>query len=152
VTRAFSLTRLRRNPGFPRLTGVQVEMFDQISRQLQGPCDEIQSRERKSGRPCEVGGLEEHLFVMLRYCRCYTTQEFIGCFFDVDKSLIRRTIKRVEKIARRLFGPQREPRIIEDEALAIIVDCTEQSIGWGVGRGGGGIQQRVEQVSGPGRA
>jgi hypothetical protein len=128
VTRAFSLTRLRRNPGFPRLAGVQVEMFDQVSRQLQGPWDEIQSRKRKSGRPWEVGGLEEHLFVMLLYYRCYTTQEFIGCFFDVDKSVICRTIKRVEEIARPLFGLKREPRISEDEALAIIVDCTEQPI------------------------
>ena len=128
MPRPFSLARLRRNPGFPRLVGVPVEMFDRMVDQLREPWAEVQRGKRKSGRPWEVGGLEEHLFVMLLYYRCYTTQEFVGCLFDVDKSVVCRTIKRIEAIARPLFGLRPEPRITEAEALAIIVDCTEQPI------------------------
>jgi hypothetical protein len=128
VTRPFSCARLRRSPSFPRLTGVQVEIFDQMLKQLQGPWDKAQSRKAKPGRPWEVGGLEEHLLIMLLYYRCYVTQEFIGCFFGVDKSVICRTIQRVEELAGPLFGLKREPRIGEEEAIAIIVDCTEQPI------------------------
>ena len=128
MTRPFSRARLRRSPSFPRLTGVQVEIFDQMLKQLQVPWDKAQGRKAKPGRPWEVGGLEEHLLIMLLYYRCYVTQEFIGCFFGVDKSVICRTIQRIEVLAKPLFGLKREPRISEEEAIAIIVDCTEQPI------------------------
>jgi len=128
VTRPFSCARLRHGPSFSRLTGVHVEVFDQMLTRLQGPWNEVQNRKRKSGRPWEVGGLEEHLFIMLLYYRCYITQEFIGCFFGVDKGVICRTIQRIEAVARPLFGLKPEPRISAEEALAIIVDCTEQPI------------------------
>jgi DDE superfamily endonuclease len=128
VTRPFSCARLKRGPSFSRLTGVQVELFDQMLTRLQGPWDKAVSRKAKPGRPWEVGGLQEHLLIMLLYYRCYITQEFIGCFFGVDKSVICRTIQRVEAIAWPLFGLKREPVISEEEAEAIIVDCTEQPI------------------------
>jgi hypothetical protein len=128
VTRPFSCARLRRGPSFPRLTGVRVEVFDQMLKQLQDPWNKAQSRKSKPGRPWEVGGLEEHLLIMLLYYRCYVTQEFIGCLFGVDKSVICRTIQRVEALAGPLLGLKREPRISEEEAIAIIVDCTEQPI------------------------
>jgi hypothetical protein len=128
VTRPFSCARLKRSPSFRRLTGVQVDIFEQMLIRLQGPWDEAERRKAKSGRPWEVGGLQEHLLIMLLYYRCYITQEFIGCFFGVDKSVICRTIQRIEAIARPLFGLKREPVISEDEAEAIIVDCTEQPI------------------------
>ncbi len=40
---------------------------------------------------------------MLIYYRCYITQEFLGFFYDVDKSAICRAIQRIEKLAKPLF-------------------------------------------------
>ena len=60
--------------------------------------------------------------------RCYVTQEFIGFFYNVDKSAICRTIQRVEKLAKSRFGVTREPRVSRKEAEALIIDCTEQPI------------------------
>ena len=57
-------------------------------KRLHGPWDEIQCRKVKFGRPWEVGGLEDHLLIMLIYYRCYVTQEFIGFFHNVDRSVI----------------------------------------------------------------
>jgi hypothetical protein len=104
----FSAARLRRSASFRRLTGVGAGTFQ--------------------GRPWEVGGLEDHLLVMLIYYRCYVTQEFIGFLYGVERSVICRTIKRIEAHAKPLFGIRRDPRLTRDEASALIVDCTEQPV------------------------
>jgi hypothetical protein len=128
VSQPFSAYRLRRSRNFRRLLGVSVATFDQMSQQLQGPWNAAQRRKLKAGRPCEVGGLEDHLLVMLLYYRCYVTQEFIGFFYRVDRSAICRAIKRIEKHAKPLFGVRREPKLSKKEAEALIIDCTEQPI------------------------
>jgi DDE superfamily endonuclease/Helix-turn-helix of DDE superfamily endonuclease len=124
----FSAARLRRSASFQRLTGVSVATFDTMLTRLQGPWDKVQARKVKSGRPWGTGGLEDHLLIMLIYYRCYVTQEFIGFFYNVDKSAICRAIQCIEKLAKPLFGVKREPRIIRHEAEALIIDCTEQPI------------------------
>ena len=125
---AFSAARLRGSAGFRRLIGVSVATFDEMLSQLSGPWDAVQARKIKSGRPWDIGGLEDHLLVMLIYYRCYVTQEFIGFLHGVHKSAICRAIKSVEKLARPLFGVKREPRVSRKEAEALIIDCTEQPI------------------------
>jgi hypothetical protein len=67
---------------------------------------------------------------MLLDYRCYVTQEFIGFFWKVDRSVICRTIKRIEAHSLPLFGVRRDPKITRREAEALIVDCTEQPIEW----------------------
>ena len=124
----FSAARLRGSAGFRRLTGVTVPTFDQMLKKLRAPWAKTEQSKAKSGRPWEVGGLEDHLLVMLIYYRCYVTQEFLGFFYNVDKSVICRTIQRIERHAKPLFGVRREPRITRKEAEALIVDCTEQQI------------------------
>ena len=123
-----SFPRLRRSACFRRLTGVSVATFDRMVAQLRAPWEAAERRKAKSGRPWEVGGLEDHLLVMLLYYRCYVTQEFIGFFWQVDRSVICRAIRRIERHAHPLFGVQREPKITRREAEALIVDCTEQPI------------------------
>jgi len=123
-----SVCRLRRSSSFRRLTGVSIATFDQMLKQLRGPWEAAERRKLKSGRPWEVGGLDDHLLVMLLYYRCYVTQEFIGFFYQVDRSVICRTIKRIEAHAKPLFAVRRAPRISRAEAEALIVDCTEQPI------------------------
>src|ERR1700719_3601070 len=128
MSQVFSAARLRRSASFQRLAGVSIATFDRMVDQLSGPWNQVQARKRKSGRPWETGGLEDHLLIMLIYYRCYVTQEFIGFFYNVDKSAICRAIQRVEKLAKPLFGVKREPRITRKEAEALIIDCTEQPI------------------------
>src|SRR5665213_3725071 len=111
MSKVFSAARLRRSASFQRLAGVSVATFDQMVDQLSVPWNKVQARKLKSGRPWETGGLEDHLLIMLIYYRCYVTQEFIGFFYNVDKSAICRAIRRMEKLAKPLFGVKREPRV-----------------------------------------
>jgi hypothetical protein len=128
MSRPFSCALLRRSPGFRRLIGVEVAVFDRMLARLEGPWERVQRRKVKSGRPFEIGGLEDHLMLMLVYYRCYVTQEFLGLLLGVDRSVICRAIQRIEAIARPVLGAKREPRITRREAEALIIDCTEQPI------------------------
>jgi hypothetical protein len=128
MTRRFSCVRLVRSPAFPRLTGVSLALFTRMLRDLGEPWRRAEQRKTKLGRPHEVGGLDEHLLIMLLYYRCYVTQEFIGFFYNVDRSVICRTIQRIETLAKPRFGLKREPRVTRKEAEALIIDCTEQPI------------------------
>jgi len=119
---------LRASASFVRLTGVSVATFDGMLKQLAGPWEKVQRRKAKPGRPWDVGGLEDHLLIMLIYYRCYITQEFLGFFYNVNKSAICRAIQRIEKLVRPLIGVERKPKISRKEAEALIVDCTEQPI------------------------
>ena len=69
----FSAARLRRGKSFRRLTGVSVATFEQMVKHLRAGWEAEQRRKAKSGRPWEVGGLEDHLLVMPLYDRCYVT-------------------------------------------------------------------------------
>jgi hypothetical protein len=128
MTHLFSAARLRRSACFCRLTGVSVAVFDDMLAQLSGPWATTQRRKAKPGRSLEIDGLEDHLLVMLIYYRCYITQEFLGFFYNVDKSTICRAIQRIEVHAQPLFGVKRDPKLTRKEAEALIVDCTEQPI------------------------
>ena len=128
MPKPFALSRLRRSASFRRLIGVSTVTFDRMLARLRGLWAMAQSHKQRSGRPWEVGGLEDHLLVMLLYYRCYVTQEFIGFCYGVDRSVICRTIKRIETLAKPLFSVQRKPVISREEAEALMVDCTEQPI------------------------
>lgn len=128
MANSFSAARLRRSASFLRLTGVTVAVFDEMLGKLNGPWDAGQAGKIKSGRPSDVGGLEDHLLVMLIYYRCYVTQEFLGFFYNVNRSAICRALQRIEAHAKPLFGVRRDPKLTRKEAEALIVDCTEQPI------------------------
>jgi hypothetical protein len=128
VPSPFSAARLRRSASFQRLTGISVATFDEMLLKLREPWNALQSAKEKEGRPIEIGGLEDHLLVMLIYYRCYVTQEFLGFFYKVDRSAICRAIKRVEALVKPLYGVSRDPELTRKEAEAIIIDCTEQPV------------------------
>src|SRR5919202_713795 len=125
VSHPWSAARLRRSASFRRLTGVSTATFDQMLNRLRTPWTAMPRRKHKSARPWEIGGLEEHLLVLLLYYRCYGTQEFIGFVYQVDRSVICRAIQRVEVHVKRLFGIRRAPRLRRAEAEALIIDCPE---------------------------
>ena len=124
----FSAARLRASAGFARLTGLSVTTFDKILKQLEAPWKKAQLEKTKSRRPTDVGGLEDHLLIMLIYYRCYMTPELLGFFYQVHKSAICRAIERAEELARPLIGVERKPKLSKQEAEALIIDCTGQPI------------------------
>ena len=124
----FSASRLRHSASFHRLTGVSVATFDQMLARLRGPWEAAERRKAKSGRPRGIGGLEDHLPVLLLYDRCYVTQEFLGFFHRVDRSAICRAIRRIEAQVKPLFALRREPKVSRREAEALIIDRTEQPV------------------------
>jgi hypothetical protein len=128
MSKAFSAQRLRQSPSFVRLTGVSADTFQTMLQDLATPWDAMLRARRKSGRPTDVGGLEDHLLIMLIYYRCYVTQEFLGFFYHVDKSAICRAIKRIETIVTPIYAVRREPVLTREEAEAVLIDCTEQPI------------------------
>jgi hypothetical protein len=128
VSSPFCAARLRRSASFHRLTGVSVATFDRMLAQVRGPWEAAERRKAKSGRPREIGGLEDHLLVLLLYYRCYVTQEFLGFLYRVDRSAICRAIRRTEAQVKPLFALCRAPKISRREAEALIIDCTEQPI------------------------
>lgn len=121
-------SRLLRKPQFHRLTGVFPNHFREMATKLRPSWEKQEARKRRSGRPHGVGGLEEHLLLLLLTYRCHLTQELLACLFGVDKSTICRSLKRIEKPARRILGVKPSIKVTDEEAQALLIDATEQAI------------------------
>jgi hypothetical protein len=65
----FSAGQLRSSASFVRLTGISVVTLDKMLNRLTGPWEKAQRRKAKSGRPRDVGGLEDHLLISKFYPR-----------------------------------------------------------------------------------
>lgn len=114
---------------FRALTGVDAPVFlDMVERVRPVWQRFVVEPKNRSGRPWGVGGLEDHLLVMLILYRCAVTQDFLGCLYQVDKAAICRALQRIEPLARRVLGVKRSIRVTQEEAEALIIDATEQPI------------------------
>jgi len=114
---------------FRSLTGVTPDRFLAMSKKLRPLWKQrIVERKNRSGRPWGVGGLDDHLLVLLILYRCHITQEFLGCLYGVDKATICRSLKRIENLAVGVLGVARRIVVSAEEAEALIVDCTEQAV------------------------
>jgi hypothetical protein len=125
----FNSAWLRRKKQFRSLTGVDVATFDTMIERLRPHWrKQIVEPKNRAGRPWGVGGLEDHLLVLLILYRCAVTQDFAACLYQVDKSAICRALRRIEPLARRVLGVKKTIRINAEEAEALIIDATEQPI------------------------
>ena len=114
---------------FRTLTGVDADTFRQLVERLRPQWRErVVASKNRSGRPWGVGGLEDHLLVLLIVYRCAITQDFMACLYQTDKSTISRSLQRIESLAARVLGVKRTIRVSREEAEALIIDCTEQLI------------------------
>ncbi len=114
---------------FRCLTGVDADTFRQLVERLRPHWRErVVAPKNRSGRPWGVGGLEDHLLVLLILYRCAITQDFMACLYQTDKSTISRSLRRIEALAARVLGVKRTIRVSREEAEALIIDCTEQPI------------------------
>jgi IS5 family transposase len=114
---------------FRSLTGVEASHFHKMLERLRPHWREkvVETKDR-SGRPWGVGGLEEHLLVLLILYRCCVTQDFLACLYQTDQAAISRALHRIEPLAARILGVKRSLRVTREEAEALIIDCTEQPI------------------------
>jgi len=125
----FNSAWLIRKRQFRSLTGVEPAHFLDMVKRIRPHWQRlVVDTKNRSGRPWEIGGLEDHLLVMLILYRCAVTQDFIACLYQVDKSAICRALRRIEPVARRVLGVKKTIRVNAEEAEALIIDATEQPI------------------------
>jgi len=125
----FSYAQLRHKRQFRALTGVELSTFHDMAERLRPHWRErIVAPKDRSGRPWRVGGLEDHLLVLLLLYRCAITQDFVACLYGTDQSVVSRALRRIEKLAARVLGVKRAIRVSGKEAATLIFDCTEQPI------------------------
>lgn len=125
----FSAKCFSRKRQFHSLTGVRQEQFQDMVLRLESQWQRrVVAPRKKDGRPWGIGGLEDHLLVLLILYRCHITQDFMACLYGVDKSAICRSLQRIEPIARRVLGARKKIRVTPEEARALIADCTEQPV------------------------
>jgi transposase len=125
----FNSTWLRRKRQFKSLTGVEAETFDAMIERLRPEWKErVVTPKNRDGRPWSVGGLEDHLLVLLILYRCCVTQDFLACLYQTDQSAISRSLRRIEKLAAKVLGVKSKIVVTREEAEALILDCTEQVI------------------------
>jgi hypothetical protein len=121
--------RLRRRREFASLTGVAADVFEDMVRRPRPVWErEVVEAKAKAGRPWGVGGLGDHLLVLLILYRCHLTQAVLGCLYGVDESAISRSKRRIERIAAKVLGVRRRILVGAEEAQALIVDRTEQPV------------------------
>jgi hypothetical protein len=119
---------LTRSGQFRQLTGVTPAVFFQMVRRLHPAWKRAQDSKAKAGRPHAVGGLAEHLVLLLIVYRCHVTQGFMGWLAGTDKASICRALQRIAPIAKRVLGVKRAIKVSADEAQALLIDATEQPI------------------------
>lgn len=125
----FNSTWLLRKRQFRSLTGVEPAIFQTMMERLRPHWKQrVVKSKNRAGRPWGVGGLEDHLLVLLILYRCAVTQDFLSCLYQVDQAAISRSLQRIEPLAKQVLGVKRAIRVTAEEAEALIIDCTEQPI------------------------
>ena len=78
---------------FRSLTGIETGTFRTLVDRLRPHWRErIVAPKNRPGRPWGVGGLEDHLLVLLILYRCAITQDFMACLYRTDKSTVSRSL------------------------------------------------------------
>jgi hypothetical protein len=125
----FSSAWLVRKRLFRSLTGVDAAAFQQMVERLRPYWKErVINPKNRAGRPWGIGGLEDHLLVLLILYRCCVTQDFLACLYQTDQAAISRSLRRIERVAVKVLGVTRQIKVSREEAEALIIDCTEQQV------------------------
>lgn len=141
----FNASSFLRKRQFRYLTGVAPDIFQEMVGRLRPLWDKACRRKNRAGRPYGVGGLEDHLLVLLILYRCHITQDFLALLYGVDKATVCRSLSRIETLSRRTLGVERNVRVTQEEAQALLIDATEQPVqrpAWGQKRWYSGKKKR----------
>lgn len=125
----FTANNLVRKASFRFLTGVGARDFALMVKKLRRVwIRDVEDVRLRMGRPLGVGGLEDHLLVMLVLYRCHISHEILGMLYGVNKSTICRALHRIEPIAARILGVRKQIVVSQAEFDGLIIDCTEQPV------------------------
>ncbi len=125
----FNSAQLLGKKQFQSLAGISPDQFHKMTALLRPHWRRrIVEPKNRSGRPWGVGGLEDHLLVLLILYRCHITQDFLACLYGVDRSAICRSLRRIERLAWRVLGVKKRIGVTAEEAQGLILDCTEQPV------------------------
>ena len=123
-------SKLIKNPKiFKRLTGLTNSEFLIIIKKLNPLWTKKYEKGKKvSGRPQGLISIENYLLCLLLYYRTYTTQLFIGFFFNIDDSTVSRSISKLEPLLVKVCHIKKSRTLSEKELETLILDATEQEI------------------------
>ena len=113
---------------FLRITGLKISEFKDIKRRCNSHWKRQQSRKIVSGRPYGISNLENQILCLLMYYRTYTTQLFLGFWFNVDDATVCRTIKRLEPVLAKVVAIKKYRTMSEKDLQVLLTDATEQRI------------------------
>ena len=120
LNRVFKNDRLMR-----ALTGLNLAAFDQLlpsfidAYQAAHPMSLKRRRAPGGGRKANLEEMEDKLFFVLFYFKCYPTFDLAGIFFDFDRSQANRWLHRLQPILeaalhRELVLPKRQLRSVAE--------------------------------------
>ena len=127
------------------LTGMNLAAFDQLlpsfsaAYQAAHPISPIRQRAPGAGRKANLQEIEDKLFFVLLYFKCYPTFDLAGILFDFDRAQAHRWLHRLQPVleaalAKELVLPKRQLRSVAEfigsfpEAERVILDGVERPI------------------------
>lgn len=124
-----SYDKLRKKPiTFNRLFGVSVSQFEKILKKVEPVWQkEVINRYKRQGRNHKLT-LADMILMTLLYYRSYSSQEFVGCLFNIDNSRVCPLIQRIEPISAKVMAISKRHKLSQEEVEGLIVDATEQPI------------------------
>ena len=126
---ALNYERLARRPqNFLRLTGVSVDKFNQITKEIETAWEKqiVSKKKSPAGRTSNLKTLEDKVLALMVYYRTYITHEFIGYLMGLHNSNICRLFKLLEPMLARKITITKDRSLTKEEVLKIIADVTEQ--------------------------
>jgi len=129
--------RLKKNEqNFRRLTGVTVEKFEEIYREIEPRYESWnEGRLRQRQRQRKIGGgnsfslsIKDRFLLLLVFYRTYSTYAFLGFLFGLDESNVGRNIKPLEPLLAGIFRiPEKKIEMEADEIEKLFFDASEQA-------------------------
>lgn len=128
------------------ITGLDTKAFNQLTKTFGQVLDKLiiqddapRKRSIGGGRTHSLETIEEKLFFILFYLKCYPTFDLAGLFYDVDRSQTNRWVHFLipvlqETLGRELVLPKRKINSVEEflrlfpEVKDIIIDGTERPV------------------------
>lgn len=112
---------------FLRLTGVLVEQFQKIIKEIEPEWERIiEVKKKRHGRTSNLKTLPDKLLALFLYYRTYITHEFIGYLVGLDNSNVCRLFKRLEPVLAKKITITKDRTLTQCEVIKILADVTEQ--------------------------
>lgn len=130
--------RLSKNKSqFLKVTGLDIPKFNSLYKKIEPLFLKADAKRKfKADRVYKIGcgaqyklHLKDRLLMILIYYRVYTTFDFLGFIFRLDKSSISRAFTQISILLPKVFKvPEKRLKIDSDELVDLFIDGTEQPI------------------------